>query len=45
MRMEEEYPLKWRMETGLENILDGETKSGKVFSNQSPLDDIPTGYC
>jgi hypothetical protein len=42
MRMEEEYSLKRRMETGMGNILNGGAKSGKVFSSQSRPFDIPT---
>jgi hypothetical protein len=32
--MKEEYYPKWKNETGIENILDSETKSGKVPSSQ-----------
>ncbi|MCI86969.1 hypothetical protein A2U01_0108250, partial [Trifolium medium] len=36
MEMEEDYSPKRGMKTEMENILDGETKSSKVTSGQSP---------
>jgi hypothetical protein len=34
--MEEEYSPKRKMRTGMENILDGGARSGKVSFGQSP---------
>jgi chloramphenicol 3-O-phosphotransferase len=37
MRMDEECSPKRGMETGMDNILNGRAKSGKISSSQSPL--------